>query len=424
MVVRFQGGHNAGHTLVIDGKTYKLSLLPSGVVRRASSRSSAMAWWSIRRRCSTRSPKLTAQGVAVTPDNPAHRRQCRADPAAASRTRRAARSRRRRQNASAPPSAASARPTRTRSAAAPSASSISPTCRRCRARSSGCSRITTRCAAASACAEIDAKALYNELAAIAPQDAALHGLGLALLDEQAPRAASASCSKARRACCSTSTTAPIPSSPRRTRWRGRRRPARALGPRAIGYVLGIAKAYTTRVGEGPFPTELNNEIGKTLGERGHEFGTVTGPAAPLRLVRRRAGAPDRAHLRHRRHRAHQARRARRLRRDQGLRRLQARRPRASIICRPASTRRRASSRSTRRSKAGRNRPRARAPGRNLPGAGDQICPPDRGTDRRARCACCRPAPSATTPSWCRIRSRPDWPWSDDVGGCTWPTITR
>jgi len=49
-----------------------------------------------------------------------------------------------------------------------------------------------------------------------------------------------------------------------------------LGPRAVGYVLGIVKAYTTRVGEGPFPTELSDETGQRLGERGHEFGTVTG----------------------------------------------------------------------------------------------------------------------------------------------------
>ncbi len=46
--------------------------------------------------------------------------------------------------------------------------------------------------------------------------------------------------------------------------------------RSIGYVLGITKAYTTRVGRGPFPTEQDNEIGKVLGDRGHEFGTVTG----------------------------------------------------------------------------------------------------------------------------------------------------
>ncbi len=49
-----------------------------------------------------------------------------------------------------------------------------------------------------------------------------------------------------------------------------------VGPDAIGHVLGITKAYTTRVGEGPFPTEQDNEIGQLLGERGHEFGVTTG----------------------------------------------------------------------------------------------------------------------------------------------------
>ncbi|MDT9598098.1 adenylosuccinate synthase [Sphingosinicella rhizophila] len=49
-----------------------------------------------------------------------------------------------------------------------------------------------------------------------------------------------------------------------------------LGPSAAGFVLGIVKAYTTRVGSGPFPTELTDEIGQRLGERGREFGTVTG----------------------------------------------------------------------------------------------------------------------------------------------------
>jgi len=49
-----------------------------------------------------------------------------------------------------------------------------------------------------------------------------------------------------------------------------------IGPGAIDYVLGIVKAYTTRVGEGPFPTELQDADGQRLGERGHEFGTVTG----------------------------------------------------------------------------------------------------------------------------------------------------
>jgi len=49
-----------------------------------------------------------------------------------------------------------------------------------------------------------------------------------------------------------------------------------IGPGAIEYVLGITKAYTTRVGMGPFPTELEDAVGQRLGERGHEFGTVTG----------------------------------------------------------------------------------------------------------------------------------------------------
>jgi adenylosuccinate synthase len=49
-----------------------------------------------------------------------------------------------------------------------------------------------------------------------------------------------------------------------------------LGPSSVGFVLGIAKAYTTRVGSGPFPTELNDATGKLLGDRGKEFGVVTG----------------------------------------------------------------------------------------------------------------------------------------------------
>jgi adenylosuccinate synthase len=51
-----------------------------------------------------------------------------------------------------------------------------------------------------------------------------------------------------------------------------------VGPGVVGFVLGIAKSYTTRVGAGPFPTELHDETGRLLGERGHEFGTVTGRA--------------------------------------------------------------------------------------------------------------------------------------------------
>ena len=65
-------------------------------------------------------------------------------------------------------------------------------------------------------------------------------------------------------------------SPPATRWRRRRRPGPGVGPAAVGFVLGIAKAYSTRVGAGPFPTELSDATGQLLGDRGNEFGTVTG----------------------------------------------------------------------------------------------------------------------------------------------------
>ena len=103
--------------------------------------------------------------------------------------------------------------------------------------------------------------------------------------------------------------------------------ATGLGPRpgAVGYVLGIAKAYTTRVGRGPFPTELPNEIGEPIGRRGNEFGVNTGrkrrcgwfDAVLVRQTVRTCGIDG--------HRADQTRHSRRVRRDRGLRRLSARR---------------------------------------------------------------------------------------------------
>ena len=150
IVVRFQGGHNAGHTLVVDGITYKLSLLPSGVVRKGKlsviGNGVVVDPWALAEEIA----KIEAQGVAITPRQSPHRRERDADPAAPPRARLAARGASRRRARSAPPSAASARPMRTRSAGAPSASW---TCRICRAsspRSSASSPITIRCAAGSA----------------------------------------------------------------------------------------------------------------------------------------------------------------------------------------------------------------------------------------------------------------------------------
>ena len=96
-----------------------------------------------------------------------------------------------------------------------------------------------------------------------------------------------------------------------------------IGPMHLHYVLGIAKAYSTRVGGGPFPTELSDDVGERLRQRGQRVRRDHRPAAALRLVRRRgAQALDPAERRlgpvH-----HQARRARRPRDAEDLRRLQA-----------------------------------------------------------------------------------------------------
>ena len=101
-----------------------------------------------------------------------------------------------------------------------------------------------------------------------------------------------------------------------------------VGPHQLNYVLGITKAYCTRVGEGPFPTELFDETGELLRKKGNEFGAVTGrprrcgwvgwarpgvrvSPPPLRLVRRRRSAPRRADQRPHGPRDHEARRPRR-----------------------------------------------------------------------------------------------------------------
>ena len=84
------------------------------------------------------------------------------------------------------------------------------------------------------------------------------------------------CWKARRARCSTSTTARIPLSRRRIRPRAVRAVGSGIGPTRITTVLGILKAYTTRVGSGPFPTELFDEFGEYLTKTGGEVGVTTG----------------------------------------------------------------------------------------------------------------------------------------------------
>ncbi len=94
-----------------------------------------------------------------------------------------------------------------------------------------------------------------------------------------------------------------------------------IGPTRIDRVLGVAKAYVTRVGEGPFPSEIEGPDQERLRDLGGEFGTVTGRAAPLRLARPRRAPLRRARQRHHVARADEARRPLRLRRAPRLRPL-------------------------------------------------------------------------------------------------------
>ena len=91
VVVRFQGGHNAGHTLVVDGITYKLSLLPSGVVRKGKlsviGNGVVIDPWALAEEIA----KIEKLGVGDLPRQSPHRRECDADPAAPPRARFAAR---------------------------------------------------------------------------------------------------------------------------------------------------------------------------------------------------------------------------------------------------------------------------------------------------------------------------------------------
>ena len=274
VVVRFQGGHNAGHTLVVDGVQYKLSLLPSGVVRGGKlsviGNGVVVDPWALLDEIDT----MAGKGVDVSPETltisenvclilPIHREldQAREEARGGARLGTTGRG-------------------------------IGPAYE---------DKVGRR--AIRLCDLRDVETLRPRLGELLlHHDALRRGFGIP--DADAPnsrktcwksrpaccpsrrrsgtgstapgRRASASSSRARRGRCWTSTTAPIPSSPRPTPWPARRPPAPAWGPETIGYVLGITKAYTTRVGGGPFPTELDDEVGRTLGERGREFGTVTG----------------------------------------------------------------------------------------------------------------------------------------------------
>ena len=279
VVVRFQGGHNAGHTLVIDGTTYKLSLLPSGVVRRGKlsliGNGVVIDPWALLEEIE----RLRAQGVAIGTETlriaenaalilPLHGELDRAREAAREGSEQGT------------------------GKIGTTGRGIGPAYEDKAAR-----RAIRICDLADPEAlpakihellihhnalrrgfgidEIDGAQLLARLTALTPKLlpfaepvwlrlAELKRAGRRILFEGAQGTMLDVDHGTYPFVTSSNTVAAAAAS------------GSGTGPDSVGFVLGICKAYTTRVGSRPFPTELFDDVGKGLGERGHEFGTVTG----------------------------------------------------------------------------------------------------------------------------------------------------
>ncbi|MBX9930873.1 MAG: adenylosuccinate synthase [Methylobacterium sp.] len=274
VVVRFQGGHNAGHTLVIDGVTYKLALLPSGVVRGGKlsviGNGVVVDPWHLVDEIA----RLQAQGVEISPatlriaDNatlilPLHReldhfRETSAPGLKIGTTKRGI--------GPAYEDKVGRRAIRVVDLA--DETTLPAKIERVLAHHNALRR-------GLGIDEVDADGLLTELKAIAPTILPYADAVWALLDEQRRSGKRILFEGAQGALLDVDhgtypfvTSSNIVAAQAAT--------GSGMGPSSIGYVLGIAKAYTTRVGEGPFPTELHDEIGETIGRKGREFGVNTG----------------------------------------------------------------------------------------------------------------------------------------------------
>jgi len=276
IVVRFQGGHNAGHTLVIDGVTYKLSLLPSGVVRGGKLSVIGNGVVIDPQALLNEIATLGKQGVKVTPENlriaenaplilPLHREleAIREDDNSKTRI-----GTTKRGIGPAYEDKVGRRAIRFMDLA--DLPALEPKIDRLLAHHNALRR-------GHGLAEIDGKTVYDYLAAIAPQVLPYMDSVWSLLDAKRREGKRILFEGAQGALLDIDHgTYPYVTSSNTVA--AQAATGSGLGPNAIDYVLGICKAYTTRVGEGPFPSELTDAIGRTIGERGREFGTVTGRA--------------------------------------------------------------------------------------------------------------------------------------------------
>jgi adenylosuccinate synthase len=275
VVVRFQGGHNAGHTLVVGEKVYKLSLLPSGVVQGKLSvigNGVVVDPWALLDEIG----RIGAQGVEITPDLlvladnaclilPLHRdldsaREAQAGAGKIGTTGRGI--------GPAYEDKVGRRAIRVADLADPSA--LEAKIARLLAHHQALRRGLNL-------PEADPAELLKALTDIAPKILPFARPAWRMLDEVRRSGKRVLFEGAQGALLDVDHgTYPFVTSSNTVA--GQAAAGSGLGPRSVGYVLGIVKAYTTRVGEGPFPTELFDADGKRLGERGHEFGTVTGRA--------------------------------------------------------------------------------------------------------------------------------------------------
>jgi adenylosuccinate synthase len=275
VIVRFQGGHNAGHTLVIDGVTFKLSLLPSGVVRPGKLSVIGNGVVLDPHALIAEIDKLKAQGVAVTPENlrvadnvplilTLHRElDVIREEAAAPGTKIGTTGR---GIGPAYEDKVGRRAIRLVDLADPD--TLPHKIDRLLLHHNALRRGLQK-------PEIDSVTILAELQAVADRALPFIASVWDLLDQRKRGGARILFEGAQGALLDIDHgTYPFVTSSNTVA--GQAATGSGLGPGAVGYVLGITKAYTTRVGEGPFPTEQDNEVGEFLGKRGREFGTVTG----------------------------------------------------------------------------------------------------------------------------------------------------
>ncbi len=273
-VVRFQGGHNAGHTLVIGENVYKLSLLPSGVVRPGKLAVIGNGVVLDPHALAAEVEKLQGQGVAISRENlrvaenvplilSVHRELDALRKSANSGTKIGTT---KRGIGPAYEDKVGRRAIRLMDLA--DLDSLPEKIERLLSHHNALRRGLQL-------EEFSAEAIFEELASIAPKVLPYMDIVWRLMDEERRAGKRILFEGAQGALLDIDHgTYPFVTSSNTVA--GQAATGSGMGPGAIGYVLGIAKAYTTRVGGGPFPSEQDNEIGQLIGERGREFGTVTG----------------------------------------------------------------------------------------------------------------------------------------------------